>query len=305
MQRKKTQYTYGGMNKDTTKTKHDPTVYYDASHIRLLATDSQSSGSISNEKGTLSLFSIPTLELKGANDIQIEAVDFSITVEENSTTVIDLLPKIVYQNFSITSFEGTSFSSTELTFTAGSATNSFVPYTYTVVADNGTVSTGVVSIKTTALAVVDPGQPGTLVTITESGFCQTEPWILGTAEVQPGIIKKYFTIEGLLPSTQYEIDLVTDFSQSQNNVYASLFSSTDNISNHAGRLKAEVLIDCTRCNNYTDLRSRVTYTLFIKQNNITVGSLTLTDSAADIYDNGNINNVASCTTRINLVDNAE
>ena len=41
---KKVQYTYKGMNQDVTKSKHPLQFYYEANNIRVIATDSQTTG---------------------------------------------------------------------------------------------------------------------------------------------------------------------------------------------------------------------------------------------------------------------
>jgi len=55
---KKAQLTYKGLNQDISNSKRDPGFYYDAGNIRILATDSNTTGSISNDKGTTLLFDI-------------------------------------------------------------------------------------------------------------------------------------------------------------------------------------------------------------------------------------------------------
>lgn len=55
---KKAQLTYKGLNQDISNSKRDPGFYYDAGNIRILATDNNTTGSISNDKGTTLLFDI-------------------------------------------------------------------------------------------------------------------------------------------------------------------------------------------------------------------------------------------------------
>jgi len=57
---KKAQLTYRGLNQDISNSKRDPGFYYDAGNIRILATDNNTTGSISNDKGTTLLFDIAT-----------------------------------------------------------------------------------------------------------------------------------------------------------------------------------------------------------------------------------------------------
>ena len=44
-------YSFSGANQDITRSKHAPQYYFDAQHIRIVSTDSQSTGSVSNELG--------------------------------------------------------------------------------------------------------------------------------------------------------------------------------------------------------------------------------------------------------------
>jgi hypothetical protein len=56
-------YTYRGANQDITKSKHSNEYYFDASHIRIITTTDQSSGSVSNEKGTELIIEIPEITI--------------------------------------------------------------------------------------------------------------------------------------------------------------------------------------------------------------------------------------------------
>tara|TARA_R110000772_G_scaffold54130_1_gene123505 strand:+ start:10848 stop:14918 length:4071 start_codon:yes stop_codon:yes gene_type:complete len=61
---KQAKYTFGGgMTQDVTKSKHRPEYYFDADHIRILATDIQSTGSVTNEKGNELVITIPTVTI--------------------------------------------------------------------------------------------------------------------------------------------------------------------------------------------------------------------------------------------------
>lgn len=55
---KKTQLSYRGINQDISNSKRDPSFYYDAKNIRILASDSNTTGSITNDKGNVFKFSI-------------------------------------------------------------------------------------------------------------------------------------------------------------------------------------------------------------------------------------------------------
>lgn len=62
-------YTYNeGMNQDVSKTKHPFSAYYDAKNIRIINTDSQSTYSISNEKGNSLILEIPSLNIDSSNN---------------------------------------------------------------------------------------------------------------------------------------------------------------------------------------------------------------------------------------------
>jgi hypothetical protein len=50
MENKNTQYSYGGMNQDTSQSRFNNQFYYDGKNIRINATNSQSTGAITNEK---------------------------------------------------------------------------------------------------------------------------------------------------------------------------------------------------------------------------------------------------------------
>lgn len=55
---KKTKLTYKGINQDVSKSKRLPEFYFDAENVRILATDSGTTGSITNEKGNTLVFSL-------------------------------------------------------------------------------------------------------------------------------------------------------------------------------------------------------------------------------------------------------
>ena len=57
---KKVQYTYKGLNQDVTKSKHPFQFYYSANNIKIVATDTQSTGSIANEKGNELIMTLPS-----------------------------------------------------------------------------------------------------------------------------------------------------------------------------------------------------------------------------------------------------
>lgn len=59
MANKNISHSYGGMMQDITKSKFSNSFYFEGRNIRVVATDSQTSGSITNEKGTALMTSIP------------------------------------------------------------------------------------------------------------------------------------------------------------------------------------------------------------------------------------------------------
>jgi len=56
---KKTKLTYRGINQDITKSKRPPEFYFDAENIRIQATDSGTTGSITNDKGNVLVYTLP------------------------------------------------------------------------------------------------------------------------------------------------------------------------------------------------------------------------------------------------------
>jgi hypothetical protein len=57
---KKTKLTYRGINRDVTKSKRNPEFYFDAENIRIQATDSATTGSVTNDKGNDFACTLPT-----------------------------------------------------------------------------------------------------------------------------------------------------------------------------------------------------------------------------------------------------
>lgn len=60
-------YTFSGTNQDLSRSKHLPQYYFDAQHIKLLSTDSQSTGSVANEKGNEEVIFIPNITINRSN----------------------------------------------------------------------------------------------------------------------------------------------------------------------------------------------------------------------------------------------
>src|SRR4030043_1494887 len=61
-------YVFGGANQDIAKSKHPFQYYFDAQHIRITATDTQTTGELINEKGTEIIISLPAVTIYGIND---------------------------------------------------------------------------------------------------------------------------------------------------------------------------------------------------------------------------------------------
>ena len=74
---KSAKYNYNGINQDMSRSKHDPSLYFEGQHIRIISEDSQTTGSVTNEKGTQQVFSIP-------NDVNINITTKQITYTSNS-----------------------------------------------------------------------------------------------------------------------------------------------------------------------------------------------------------------------------
>ncbi|AGO48960.1 virion structural protein [Cellulophaga phage phi14:2] len=99
---KQIQYTFRGGNQDATKSKHSAEYFYDASHIKILSTDSQSTGSVANEKGNELIFTIPNLSISNnaisynskslvfssSSDLQTQRSSGEIPSSSNSQIII-------------------------------------------------------------------------------------------------------------------------------------------------------------------------------------------------------------------------
>lgn len=85
---KATKVTYeGGMNQDITKSKHPPNFYFEGRNIRIVATDSQSTGSVTNEKGNSFILTIPTITIN-SNVRQIQYTVFE-TIKSLTYSIIE------------------------------------------------------------------------------------------------------------------------------------------------------------------------------------------------------------------------
>lgn len=59
-------YSFGGARQDMSKEKHHPQYYFEAQHIKILATDGQSTAAAKNEKGNTNVITIPTVTITEA-----------------------------------------------------------------------------------------------------------------------------------------------------------------------------------------------------------------------------------------------
>ena len=59
MENRKIKHSYNGMQQDISNSKYQPNFYFQGKNIRINATDSQSSSSITNEKGNSLIITIP------------------------------------------------------------------------------------------------------------------------------------------------------------------------------------------------------------------------------------------------------
>lgn len=67
MENKQIKHSFGGMSQDTSKSKFPQSFYFEGKNIRILATDSQSTGSITNEKGNELIITIPNISIDKSN----------------------------------------------------------------------------------------------------------------------------------------------------------------------------------------------------------------------------------------------
>jgi len=84
MVNKKSRYFYKGMNMDISKSLHNPEFYFEGNNIRIVTTDSKSTGSVTNEKGNTLVTTIPTPIINSQN----QSIDY---------TVFGLLKSLPYQ----------------------------------------------------------------------------------------------------------------------------------------------------------------------------------------------------------------
>ncbi len=101
---KQTKYTFRGANRDVTKSKHPTEYYFDAEHIRVLATDSQSTGSVTNEKGNVQLFDLGTISVNtstnvitytGGTKVYTNGTDIDVQISSGDMQAVSGVQKII------------------------------------------------------------------------------------------------------------------------------------------------------------------------------------------------------------------
>ena len=75
----KSTHNYAGINQDVSKDKFNPNFYYDANNIRIISTDSQTTGAITNDKGNSKVLSILSID-------NINSGTISYTVDINGVS---------------------------------------------------------------------------------------------------------------------------------------------------------------------------------------------------------------------------
>jgi len=91
MQNKQVVHSYGGMQKDISNSKYQPNFYFEGKNIRLNATDSQSTGSVTNEKGNSLILTIPKPVINKSN-LNSKKILYNNKELIYKTTEIDNLP---------------------------------------------------------------------------------------------------------------------------------------------------------------------------------------------------------------------
>ena len=93
---KQVKYTYEGANQDITKSKHPFQFYFEGQHIKILATDTQSTGSVTNEKGNELVITLPSIRIIGKQNIPVQAVDNNSTVLIGKKVLIPILDNDIF-----------------------------------------------------------------------------------------------------------------------------------------------------------------------------------------------------------------
>ena len=67
MQNKQSKHSYNGLQQDITSSQYQPNFYFDGRNIRINATNSQSTNSVTNEKGNSLILTIPIPIIDNSN----------------------------------------------------------------------------------------------------------------------------------------------------------------------------------------------------------------------------------------------
>ncbi len=86
MANKQVKYSFGGINQDQSRSKHSFKYYFEGQHIRILATDTQSTGSVTNEKGNALVITVPSLTIEPSNSRIV--VDFGAAAELQNSIIV-------------------------------------------------------------------------------------------------------------------------------------------------------------------------------------------------------------------------
>jgi len=173
---KQHKYTFGGGKQDISKSKHPNQFYYDAQHIRIMATDDQTTGDVTNEKGTELVIKIPSVTIIGADNIPVVANPDSATITAvNGSVFISVLNNDVYLDdvtvtITVAAVNGTTeiLSDNRIRYTDTSGVDGTTDsFTYQI--DDGTTTdTAVVSTTVTVPVVADPDEPGDYVELIDN-----------------------------------------------------------------------------------------------------------------------------------------
>jgi len=85
MANKQITHSYSGMMQDITKSKFGNQFYFEGKNIRIISTDTQSTGSITNEKGNKFILSIPTPVI----DYNLKTISYNDKVLNYTTSEIN------------------------------------------------------------------------------------------------------------------------------------------------------------------------------------------------------------------------
>lgn len=92
------QYTPSGANQDISKSKHSNEFYFDAQHIKILSTDGQTTGNVTNEKGNVLKVDFPNITIDIANkNIKYGTNNLQYTTDEIDRQVSN---KVLNRNIS-------------------------------------------------------------------------------------------------------------------------------------------------------------------------------------------------------------